>query len=129
MANKNNNSSFHSTAAPPSQDRITGEESEDFIPPNDDEKDLDPTPMAIADAAYGDDGDDDDLLDLGIRLGKMRLNERIGGFFRPRISEEVRTLLSCPSFHTIRCFEYIRETICFVKAFCKATKRGANSNV
>lgn len=45
------------------------------------------------DAAYEVDGEDDDLLDLGIQLGKMRITERIGGFFRPKISEEV-----CPIF-------------------------------
>lgn len=50
------------------------------------------------DAAYEVDGEDDDLLDLGISLGKMRITERIGGFFRPRISEEVR-LPSLLSFH------------------------------
>lgn len=88
-----------SVASPPSQDRIAPEDNEDLLPANDDERDLYPTPMAIPDAAYGDDGDDDDLLDLGIRLGKMRLNERIGGFFRPRISEEV--CVSCHLLHEI----------------------------
>ena len=38
-----------------------------------DERDLEPTPLAMEDAAYLDDAaDDDDLLDLGYRLGKMR---------------------------------------------------------
>lgn len=68
------------------------EEHDDYFPANEDERDLYPTPMAIPDAAFCEDGDDDDLLDLGVRLGKMRINERIGGFFRPRISEEVRHL-------------------------------------
>lgn len=36
-----------------------------------DEKDLEPTPLAVVDAAYDDDGDDD-MLDLGIKMGKMR---------------------------------------------------------
>jgi len=99
---KNSSSSSPLFVSPPSQERITGEENEDFIPARDDEKDLYPTPMAIPDAAYGDDGDDDDLLDLGIRLGKMRLNERIGGFFRPRISEEVclPSFISCACLHS-----------------------------
>lgn len=54
--------------------------------------------MAVEDAAYEEiDGDDDEFLDLGVSLGKMRINERLGGFFRPRISQEVSTLLSnCP---------------------------------
>ncbi len=58
--------------------------------PQEDEKDyLEPTLLAVEDAAYDVDGNDDDLLDLGIQLGKMRITERIGGFFRPKISQEV----------------------------------------
>jgi hypothetical protein len=72
----------------PSLDRALPD-SEDDLPPNEDEKDLEPTPLATDDAAYGDDGEDDDLLDLGIQLGKMRITERIGGFFRPKIAQEV----------------------------------------
>lgn len=37
----------------------------------DDEKDLEPTPLAVMDAAYDDDADDD-MLDLGVKMGKMR---------------------------------------------------------
>ena len=55
----------------------------------DDEKDLEPTPWALSDAAYEDDADDD-LCDLGVRVGKMQVTERIGGYFRPKIAEEVR---------------------------------------
>lgn len=33
---------------------------------------------------------EDDHADLGIRLGKLRISDRIGGFFRPRMVEEVR---------------------------------------
>jgi hypothetical protein len=66
--------------------------------PDDEEKDLEPTPLAVVDAAYEVDGEDDDLLDLGIQLGKMRITERIGGFFRPKISQEV----SFPSLRTRR---------------------------
>lgn len=53
-----------------------------------DEKDLEPTPLAVVDAVYEDDADDD-LLDLGIQIGRMRITERIGGFFRPRIAQEL----------------------------------------
>lgn len=73
----------------PSLDRALPDDSEDDLSPNEDEKDLEPTPLATDDAAYGDDGEDDDLLDLGIQLGKMRITERIGGFFRPKIAQEV----------------------------------------
>jgi len=70
-------------------DRALPDDADDDIPANDDEKDLEPTPLAVMDAAYDFDGEDDDLLDLGIQLGKMRITERIGGFFRPKISQEV----------------------------------------
>ena len=60
----------------------------DFAPEPEDEKDLEPTPLAVVDAMYDDDADDD-LMDLGIALGKLRLTDRLGGFFRPKMSEEV----------------------------------------
>lgn len=53
-----------------------------------DEKDLEPTPFAMADVAYDDDGDEM-LDDLGVRLGRMRIAERIGGFVRPAFLIEV----------------------------------------
>ncbi|OAG37470.1 hypothetical protein AYO21_08324 [Fonsecaea monophora] len=62
----------------------------------DDEKGLEPTPLAVIDAAYEDDANDD-VLDLGIRIGKMRLTERLGGFFRPRLHEEMDITLSEPT--------------------------------
>lgn len=49
---------------------------------------LEPTPLAVHDAAYGDEVDDD-IEDLGFRIGRMRLGERIGGHYRPRIADEV----------------------------------------
>lgn len=49
---------------------------------------LEPTPLAVQDAAYADDAEDD-VEDLGIKIGRMRLSERIGGLYRPRISDEV----------------------------------------
>lgn len=72
------------------QDRALPDDAEEEnLPALEDEKDLEPTPLAVVDAAYGEDGEDDDLLDLGIQMGKMRITERIGGFFRPKISQEV----------------------------------------
>jgi Fungal Zn(2)-Cys(6) binuclear cluster domain len=64
------------------------EDDEGFVMP-DDERDLEPTPLALQDAPYGDDAQLE-LLDLGVQLGKLRLTDRIGGFVRPRIAEEVR---------------------------------------
>lgn len=60
----------------------------DFAPEPEDEKDLEPTPLAVTDAVYDDEADDD-LADLGFAMGRMRLSDRIGGFFRPKMTEEV----------------------------------------
>lgn len=66
-------------------DDIAGDEEE--------ERDLEATPLVALDLTYDDDADEaGDMIDLGIQIGKMRLTERIGGLSRPRISEEVRTL-------------------------------------
>jgi len=56
------------------------------------ERGLQITPMVALDLTYDDYSDGngtDDLIDLGVRVGKMRITERIGGLNRPRISEEV----------------------------------------
>lgn len=54
-----------------------------------DEKDLVFTPLALRDNAY-DENADDDLTDLGFTMGKLRLSERVGGYFRPKMADEVR---------------------------------------
>ncbi|CZT47290.1 probable binuclear zinc cluster transcription factor that regulates the ratio between aurofusarin and rubrofusarin biosynthesis [Rhynchosporium secalis] len=87
------NSGQNSTSSP-SQERALPDDADDDLPGNEDEEDLEPTPLAVVDAAYEVDGDDDDLLDLGIQLGKMRITERIGGFFRPKIAEELEYTMS-----------------------------------
>jgi len=56
-----------------------------------DERDLEPTPMATADTAYSQEADDD-VMDLGIALGKMRITEKLGGYARPKLAEEVGNL-------------------------------------
>lgn len=56
-----------------------------------DEENLEPTPTALADAMFDDDEPDNDFHDLGFVLGKCRLTDRVGGFFRPAMVEEVRT--------------------------------------
>ncbi|GAD93610.1 hypothetical protein MGYG_02110 [Paecilomyces variotii No. 5] len=58
------------------------------LPIPDDEKDLEPTPLAVLDAAYEDEADDD-IYDLGFRVGKMRMTDRVGGYFRPRFADEL----------------------------------------
>ena len=60
----------------------------DFAPEPEDERDLEPTPLALNDNAYDDDADDD-LNDLGFMMGKLRLTDRVGGFFRPKMAAEV----------------------------------------
>jgi len=70
----------------------SGDSSEEAVQDAEDERDLEPTPMAVADAAYYEDVDEDDvLIDLGVKIGKMRLTERVGGFVRPRFHREVRS--------------------------------------
>lgn len=61
----------------------------DFAPEPEDEKDLIITPLALRDNSY-DENADDDLTDLGFMMGKMRLSERVGGYFRPKMADEVR---------------------------------------
>lgn len=57
---------------------------------HDEERELEITPMVALDLTYEDDADGlDDIMDLGVQVGKMRLTEKIGGLNRPRISEEV----------------------------------------
>lgn len=57
-----------------------------------DTKDLRSSDFAREDAAYYEDEEgDDDIVDLGIALGKVRITERIGGLVRPKFSDEVST--------------------------------------
>ncbi|KAJ4365785.1 hypothetical protein N0V83_008406 [Neocucurbitaria cava] len=58
-----------------------------------DTKDLDPSHLATEDAAYYEGEDNDDVVDLGIAMGKVRITERIGGLVRPRFSEELAQAL------------------------------------
>ncbi|KAK8083280.1 hypothetical protein PG996_002061 [Apiospora saccharicola] len=62
---------------------------------DDEERYLESTPLAALDLTYEDDADGaDDMIDLGIQIGRMRITERIGGLSRPRISEEISAGLS-----------------------------------
>ncbi|KAH9902021.1 hypothetical protein F4778DRAFT_104401 [Xylariomycetidae sp. FL2044] len=72
--------------------RILADQVEDDY---DREKDIEPTPLAALDMTYEDDADvEDEMIDLGIQIGKMRITERIGGLSRPRISEEISAAIS-----------------------------------
>ncbi|KAJ5417207.1 uncharacterized protein N7487_000757 [Penicillium crustosum] len=63
---------------------------------------LEPTPLAVQDAAYADEADD--VEDLGFRIGRMRLGERIGGHYRPMIADEVCCNLTLPSTESQKVF-------------------------
>ncbi|CAG7934996.1 unnamed protein product [Penicillium nalgiovense] len=53
---------------------------------------LEPTPLAVQDAAYADEADDD-IEDLGFKIGRMRMGARIGGYYRPKIADEILVCL------------------------------------
>jgi len=57
----------------------------------DDEESLAPTALVSLDQVFeADDLDDNDVMDLGIQLGKMRVSERIGGYIKPKMVQEVK---------------------------------------
>jgi hypothetical protein len=73
------------TSTLPGQDEGHSDKEDD-----EDVRNLDPSYYATQDAAYYDDDvNNDDVVDLGIAMGKVRITERIGGLVRPRLSEEV----------------------------------------
>jgi hypothetical protein len=67
----------------PGQEGAYSEEEEE------DARDLEPNRLSTEDSAYYEDEGNDDLVDLGISMGKLRITERIGGFVRPKFAEEV----------------------------------------
>ncbi|KAK3694990.1 fungal-specific transcription factor domain-containing protein [Podospora appendiculata] len=93
-----------STARGMYQQRIVADDIEDEF---DGERDLEITPMVGLDLTYEDDADatgTDDLIDLGVKVGRMRITERIGGLNRPRIAEELQAGLS--STHPALSYEF-----------------------
>lgn len=78
----------------PGQEEFCSDQEDD-----DEAKALNPSDLVTEDAAYFEDDDNDDLVDLGIAMGKVRITERIGGLVRPRLSEEVSCFLKlCSAF-------------------------------
>jgi len=57
-----------------------------------DEEALEPTPLAALDNVY-EDNVDDELMDLGVQMGKMRISERVGGWIRPKLVDELNDTL------------------------------------
>ena len=54
-----------------------------------DAKDLQFAEIVTEHVTYYEDDGNDDIVDLGISLGKLRITERVGGLVRPRLSEEL----------------------------------------
>lgn len=67
-----------------------GEDDDDDLV--EDEEVLEPTPLGAIDGVYEDNGDDE-LMDLGVQMGKMRISERIGGWIRPKLVDELNDTL------------------------------------
>ena len=67
---------------------ITNADETDSGSEPEDEKDLEITLMAVTDAAYDDDADNE-WMDIGFRMGRLRVTDRIGNYFRPKMAEEV----------------------------------------
>jgi hypothetical protein len=65
---------------------------EDDLAGGEDEEGLEPTPLAALDNVY-EDGGEDELVDLGVQMGKMRISERIGGWIRPKLVDELNDTL------------------------------------
>ncbi|KAK0260400.1 hypothetical protein B0A54_01855 [Friedmanniomyces endolithicus] len=77
------------TGADSTHAHVDGDEDDEA---GDDEDVLEPTPLAALDNTYEDNGDDE-LMDLGVQMGKMRISERIGGWVRPKLVDELNDTL------------------------------------
>jgi hypothetical protein len=81
----------------PSSSSIPKTENDDGDDDDDDEVEdeeaLEPTPLAALDAGYEDNGDDE-MMDLGVQMGKMRITDRIGGWIRPKLVDELNDTLN-----------------------------------
>lgn len=76
-------------AAEPSHTHVEADDEDDLA---EDEEGLEPTPLAALDNVY-EDNVDDELMDLGVQMGKMRISERIGGWIRPKLVDELNDTL------------------------------------
>ena len=88
-ANVTRNLSYSST---PNVESWTHVDLEDDDGAEEDEETLEPTPLAALDNVY-EDNVDDELMDLGVQMGKMRITERVGGWIRPKLVEELTDTL------------------------------------
>ncbi|KAL9131656.1 MAG: hypothetical protein Q9217_000467 [Psora testacea] len=54
---------------------------------------LEASPLVTDSASYDDDADDTGVTDLGFRIGKVQLTDRVGGQYRPGMAHELKMLL------------------------------------
>ncbi|KAL7775356.1 hypothetical protein CFE70_009199 [Pyrenophora teres f. teres 0-1] len=83
-------SEFSRLSVLPGQEQLSDQEDEE------DTRDLRPTNLVSEDAAYCEPEEDfnDDMVDLGFRIGRLRITDRIGGLVRPRFSDEIAQSLN-----------------------------------
>ncbi|OKL55767.1 hypothetical protein UA08_08998 [Talaromyces atroroseus] len=62
------------------------------LPAEEEDLILQPSGVTMMDAMYDDEADDV-MVDFGIKLGKMRVTERLGGLLRPRLADEIASNL------------------------------------
>ncbi|EAT78080.2 hypothetical protein SNOG_14540 [Parastagonospora nodorum SN15] len=73
--------------------RRSQEESYSDQEEDEDTRDLNPSNFISEDAVYYEGDADDDMVDLGIAMGRVRITERIGGLVRPRFADEMAQAL------------------------------------
>ena len=70
---------------------------------SDDTDTLPSNPLAVADAAYYDDAEDDDpYVEQSFGVGQFSMTDRIGSLFRPKLAEEV-CILSSEAILSVQC--------------------------
>ncbi|KAI2475699.1 fungal specific transcription factor domain containing protein [Pyrenophora tritici-repentis] len=75
---------------------LPGQEQQSDQEDEEDTRDLRPTNLVTEDSAYCEPEEDfnDDMVDLGFRIGKLRITDRVGGLVRPRFSDELAQSLN-----------------------------------
>ncbi|CAN9308046.1 unnamed protein product [Alternaria alternata] len=91
-ANTRSPSDFSRVSALPGQEQSSDKEDDEET------QNLRPTHLVTEDATYYEPDDDvnlnEDIDDLGFRMGRIRITERIGGLVRPRFSDELTRALN-----------------------------------
>ncbi|KAF2685525.1 hypothetical protein K458DRAFT_441962 [Lentithecium fluviatile CBS 122367] len=81
QSSKSPSASYGAPALPGQDQEYSDHEEEDL-------NGVGPSHLGIHDITYHEDEGNDDIVDLGISIGKLRITERIGGLVRPKFSEE-----------------------------------------